>query len=196
MGGEQSKPRKNREDEGRTKNPLLEKKKLPNFVNVVKHSKFGDTEEVEEILEKYDSDRKELLKQTDTANGYTALHWACRNMDADLIRVLIEKGANPKSFGETGGKFDDYKNEAENEDREHLGRTTPLRLLDEGITDLKKARKKHKEGSPKYEEMSETIDEFETLMYKLNPVTLTQLRKRELGKRGGSRTRRKRKQSA
>ena len=192
MGGEQSKPR----EAGHSKNPLLEKKKLPNFVDIVKHSKFGDTEEVEEILEKYDSQHKELLKQTDTANGYTALHWACRNMDADLIRVLIEKGANPKSFGETGGKFDDYKNEAENEDREHLGRTTPLRLLDEGITDLREARKKHKEGSPKYEKMSETIDEFETLMYKLNPVTLPKLRNRELGKRGGSRTRRKGKKSA
>jgi len=193
MGGEQSKPKSRNKEEGHSKNPLLEKKKLPKLVKVVEQSKHDDTKEVEDILEEYDSrsERKELLEQTDPATGYTPLLWASRNGDIQLINLLLKSGADKYSSGKT----EEVKQE----------KITPAILIEEHITDLKEglkeARKKHKEGSSHYKKMSDAIDEFETVNKKLSlskdpPSGLKNLRKRELGKRGGSRRSRKGKQSA
>ena len=179
MGGEQSKPKSRNKEEGHSKNPLLEKKKLPKLVKVVEQSKHDDTKEVEDILEEYDSrsERKELLEQTDPATGYTPLLWASRNGDIQLINLLLKSGADKYSSGKT----EEVKQE----------KITPAILIEEHITDLKEglkeARKKHKEGSSHYKKMSDAIDEFETVNKKLSlskdpPSGLKNLRKRELGK--------------
>ena len=176
-----------KKEEGHRNNPLLEEKKLPNFVEVVKHSKAGDTKEVEEILKEYDSRRKELFEQTDDRTGYTPLLWACRNGDIQLINLLLKSGAEKYSSGNT-----------EKVKEEEI---TPANLIDERITDLQKAREKHKEGSSQYKKISDAIYDFETVNKKLSlskdpPSGLKGLRKRELGRGGGTRRRRKRKQSA
>jgi hypothetical protein len=65
---------------------------------IVDAAKNGDLKQVQEILKINPA----KINATDEDN-YTALHWACMRAHWDVVRYLVEKGANLQTKGDDGG---------------------------------------------------------------------------------------------
>jgi len=65
---------------------------------IVEAAKNGDFQTVKSILTKDPS----KLNATDQ-NNYTSLHWACMRAHWDVVKYLIEKGADLNFVGGDGG---------------------------------------------------------------------------------------------
>ncbi|UCE40251.1 MAG: ankyrin repeat domain-containing protein [Candidatus Aminicenantes bacterium] len=66
--------------------------------SIVEVAKNGDLKTVKAILDKNPS-----LLNIKNQNGYTALHWACMRAHWNIVRYLVEKGADLNVVGGDGG---------------------------------------------------------------------------------------------
>ncbi|XP_018329728.1 ankyrin repeat domain-containing protein 40 isoform X2 [Agrilus planipennis] len=59
--------------------------------NLREASCVGDIEAVESLL-KHNVD----INSKNAVNGWTALHWACKRGNEDVVKILMNNGADPK----------------------------------------------------------------------------------------------------